>query len=458
MYSHLSNCSSDNAASNRNSTKKTASPGLIGALIFFCAIALFHGQTFKRLYNSGQHDLRAYLACAHDMIDGRPIYKTYHRVIPEDPILNDHVPPFVYPPLLGALLIPATVVAYDDFKHVWFFLNFFFLLHGIFLAVSILPFASNRSIAFLLVGGVMLGSDMFHWLLHAAQVDAFTIWLSTLSLWFFEKKKWMAGAVFICLAAWIKITPGIFLVYFLTRGTRRFAIYAAAIGIGLGLIQFAAFPNDFLYFFHKTLFEKMPTPSRAPTMQSLWALSEMFLVPGNGINILNAPNLVQPLLLILKAVVALFAIAVVLRKRVDVTGRFLEFAVCSCVAVLITDMSWMMRFVWNFIPIIAILHVISGATKRWEKSLLIPFGIFLILLNLEVVWKGALGELQGWKAVFAAGPGLCALFSVILLGTLCMIRSQWSAPMQWLIGINRLFRESSWRGLLRNQYRGRCGK
>jgi hypothetical protein len=411
----------------------SADPGLIGAVIFFLAMVLFQGQTFERLYDSGQHDLRAYMACAHDMVAGRHIYKTRQRVVPESPILNNNVPPYVYPPLLGVILIPATTTSYETFKHVWFFLNFFFVLHGIFLAVSILPFGPKRSIAFLMVSGVMLGSNMFHWLLHAAQVDAFSIWLSTLSLWLFNRKKWIASAVIICVAAWIKVTPGLFLIYLLTRGTRRFFLYATFSGIALGLIQFVSFPDEFLYFFHTTLFQKMPSPTRAPIMQSLWSLSELLVVPGNDTKVFNAPYQFHTLLSALKTIVVFFAVAVLFRKRGGKTGQFLGFAVCSSVSVLITDMSWMMRFVWNFISIAAILHVISRPAKTWQKSLLIPSGVFFLLLNLEFVWKGALGELPGWKAIFSAGPSLFALFSTIFLGTVCIIHSTWSPPVQWII-------------------------
>ncbi|MBN2719449.1 MAG: DUF2029 domain-containing protein [Deltaproteobacteria bacterium] len=406
--------------------------GLIGAIIFFCAMALYQGQTFERLYDSGQHDLRAYLACAHDMISNRHIYKTYHRSIPKDPILNSNVPPFVYPPLLGILMIPASIVSYDTFKHVWFFMNFFFLLHGIFLIVSILSFGPNRSIAFLLVSGLMLGSNMFHWLLHSAQVDAFSIWLSTLSLWLFNRQKWFASAVFICAAAWVKVTPGIFFLYFLTRGSRRFAIYAFGTGAVLGVIQYVSFPDEFLYFFQKTLFEKMPTPTRAPIMQSLWALCDLVVASGNDANTLNAPNHFRTLLLVMKIVVVFFATAVLLRKREGATGLSMGFAVCGSVSILITDMSWMMRFVWNYISIAAVLKIISSPFNKKQKAILIPLGVFFILLNLDSVWKAAFGELHEWKTVFIAGPGLFAFFSTIFVGTFCIIRSNWSPPVQWI--------------------------
>ncbi len=404
--------------------------GVAGAILFFCAMLLLQGRNFEKLYDSSQHDLRAYLACAHNIVAGRHMYTTHHQAIPEDPTLTSDVPKYLYPPLLGMLMIPTTVFSYDTFKHIWFFLNFFFLFHGIFLAVTLLPFGRFRSTAFFLVSAVFVGSDILPWLLRTAQADGFVIWMSTVSLWLFHRQKWLASAILISAAAWIKVTPGLFFVYMITRGNLRFTLWAVASGLVLGLIQFGAFPEEFRYFFTDTISNEMPNPMQPPVMQSLWSLAKILVVPWRGRLVFDAPEQFESLLLWMKIGVAAFTGAVLLRKRTSADDLLLGFAVCCSASLLITDISWIMRFIWSFISTAALLFVATTAQRWWTKALFVPLCVFAMLLNMGMVWKGAFAPLTEWRAIFIVGPALHALFCTVFLGTLCMIKSEWIWPIQ----------------------------
>ncbi len=405
-------------------------PAVVAAFLFFLFMALSQAGAFEQLYSSTQHDLRAYVACAHNILADRHIYQTHHQAVPEDPTLTADVPKFLYPPLLGMLMIPLSPLSYDTIKHIWFFANFFFILHGIFLAVSILPLQRFRLPAFFVLAALSLGSDAFSWLLRTAQVDGFALYLSLLALYFFHREKWAAAALFICMASWVKVTPGIFFIYLLTRGPRRFAIQAVIAGIMLGLAQIATVQGEFFYFFTNTISEDMPSALRPPSMQSLHALCQLLLVPFRGAHVFDAPQQVESLLLALKIAVSLAAVAVMLRRREGSDGLFAGFAVCSAVSLLVTDVSWMMRFSWNVITAAAILCFLFRVRNRAAALVLFPVGALILLLDLSSVWKGLFGPLVEWKALFIAGPSLHALLATVILLGISLHRSQWSPFVQ----------------------------
>jgi len=405
-------------------------PAVVAAFLFFLFMALSQAGAFEQLYSSTQHDLRAYVACAHNILADRHIYQTHHQAVPEDPTLTADVPKFLYPPLLGMLMIPLSPLSYDTIKHIWFFANFFFILHGIFLAVSILPLQRFRLPAFFVLAALSLGSDAFSWLLRTAQVDGFALYLSLLALYFFHREKWAAAALFICMASWVKVTPGIFFIYLLTRGPRRFAIQAVIAGIMLGLAQIATVQGEFFYFFTNTISEDMPSALRPPSMQSLHALCQLLLVPFRGAHVFDAPQQVESLLLALKIAVSLAAVAVMLRRREGSDGLFAGFAVCSAVSLLVTDVSWMMRFSWNVITAAAILRFLFRVRNRAAALVLFPVGALILLLDLSSVWKGLFGPLVEWKALFIAGPSLHALLATVILLGISLHRSQWSPFVQ----------------------------
>ena len=401
-------------------------------LLFFVVIFASQFDKFDKLYESSQHDLRAYIACSHNIRAERNIYTTHHQEIPEDTTLTRDVPQYFYPPLLGMLFMPATAVAsYDTIKHIWFFLNFLFLLHSILLAVSILPFGSHRAAAFFTISGIMVGSNVFSWLLRTAQIDGLVIYLSLLSLYAFYRKKWILSAVIICIATWIKLTPLIFQVCLAVRGNRRYLIAAISGMLGLALVQYAAAPTDFGYFFTDSLFKDGPSKMPIPVMQSLWSLFQLLFVPSRRYQVFEYPDMFEQLLMGAKIVAAILTTVVLVRKRDDRTGLFYAFAVCSSFSLLITDISWIMRFVWNLVTVSAIGYGILNSSKGVVGWLVIQVGAILILLNMEPILITLFSTSPILKTVLKAGPSLHALGALILLTALSIRNSRWIAPIEF---------------------------
>lgn len=386
-----------------------------------------HNRIIKR-YNSSQHDLRAYIACAHNILSGRHIYKTHHRKIPEDPTLTSNVPKYLYPPLMGMLMIPASLMPYADFKNVWFFLNIFFVLGSIGFFVAALPKSKLKTATFFFSAAIIINAESLDWLLRTAQADAFVLFLSVLSLFFYTKKNFFISALLIVVASWAKVTPGLLCLLLVTRGNKKFIIYAAVFSIALFLAQLIAVGDQFFYFFTKTLTKDIPGPMRAPIMQSLWSLTQLALAPYKKRLILDYPHMTEPVLTGLKIFVIAVSLFILIRRSKTNLKLAQAFAALSCVSMLITDTSWVMRFVWSTSSISLIVFFVLSLPKRLSSLPAAIIGIAVVLLNCSFLLHTLLGPLSGWKAIFIGGSGLSAFFSMIYITVLSLGSDKTAEP------------------------------
>ena len=403
-------------------------------VLLFLVVLVFQSRDFKKAYSSSQHDLKAYVACAHNILNGRHIYRTHHRPIPEDPTLGKSPPRYLYPPLLGILLIPLTLLSFDIIRQIWFFANFFFVLHTAYLVVKVLPFRRARAAAFFLVSAAAVGSDPFIWLIRTAQVDACVMYLCTAGLYHFGCRRYLLAASLVAVATWIKVTPGIFLLYFFLRGNFRFRCSAVITAIVPVVLQAAVCQEEFLYFFTDVL-HHMPNLNRAPAMQSLWVLSSLLVIPYKKRAVFNCPECFDALLFALKGIVAAISAAVLVRFKRGRPSLVYGFAVCSACSILIVDFSWMMRFIANLITSAALIYLIYDTSSRSTKVALGVLGTLSIAVNNSFIWRKLLGPLDGWKSVFLCGPSLHALIALLLLGIAVIRRSEWIPLVQRLLDL-----------------------
>ena len=407
---------------------------LLVALLLFLMVALFKLSSFEQLYHRPQHDLRAYLACGHNIVEGRHIYKTHHKFISADPTLTSHIPKYIYPPLLGMMAVPFNSVPYTTFKKYWFFFNFFMLFHGILLAVTFLPFKQYKLTAFFAVSAVMLGSDSLRLLLYTAQVDGLSIYLSMLALFYFNRKKWLPAAIFITVASWIKVTPGIFFLYFLTRGNLKFAVYGVISTLFLTIIQMAAVGRDQFFYFFTDVLTDLPEILPVPGMESLWSLTHLLVVPEGNYKIFDAPDLFNGLLTVFKIIVGLMLFLPFVRRSDRKDDFFTGFAILSAGSLLITDLSWMMRFIWNYVSLAVLFYIMSVLRHKVIAPLVIVTGVLFMLLNSNFIWWALLkGNTDGYKGLFAAGVSFYTLFSLIIMSVYYFTGGYWNPDLKRLL-------------------------
>ncbi len=422
-------------ALDRATTLASASPEPDRALLFvslflLSLMVLARFPVIEALYDSSQHDLRAYIAAAHNIVNGRHLYQTHHSLIPEDTTLTADVPEYLYPPLLGILMIPSTVLPYETFKHVWFFLNLFFVFHGVYLAVSLLPAGREKVPILLFCSAVALGMESLAWLLRTAQVDAFVIYLVLLAMSLFQRKQWLASAFLISAASWCKVTPGLLFLFLLTRGNGRFALLAIGSGIALLLVQLVVVGDELVYFFTDTLGSGVPGRFGAPEMQSLWSITRTMFVSHRDTSQLDSIRHFNAALVVLKGFVLICTAAVMLRRGESRQAEYFAFAVCCAATLLITDMAWIMRFVWNIVLLVGIVFAAVSAVKGREFFIVGAVAMISIVLNFQFVLDIAFEPDTNFRQFLLAGPGMSALLCLAVLTVLATARSRWIQPIE----------------------------
>ena len=411
------------------------------------ALALLHIGAIREYWHETQHDLQSFVACAHNLLAGRPIYTTHHQPIPEDPTIGSGVPEYYYPPLLGILFLPATLVRYDVFVHVWFVLNLAFVLHAIGLVVVLLPFGRARWPAAICLASVILGSEVLAWLLSAAQVDAFLLWLLLLGAWCFERGRGAASAWLLVVATWAKLTPGLILIYLLLRGGRRFAVHAVVATAALFALQWAVAGPQFFDFFTTAIGDAARRVTPPPFMQSLWALAQLVFVPNPGVSrVLDAPALAGPVLAVAKTAVLAAVLIVLVRGGLRPVERVIGVSVCATGSLLLVDSSWTMRFIWLVLPFGALLWIMSAAPRARLVTLV---GVLCLLAQFRFVWQALIdgtskpvlaSELPHHSPAAAmlllAAPGFAALLAFFALLPFAGLRDGWApAPARGIAAL-----------------------
>lgn len=150
-------------------------------------IILFIEQVSRQ---SLQMDFTAYYTAGKVMNLGLNPYKNY---ITQDWLLWDGVAQFnhsrfLYPPIAGNFFQPIAKLPYETAKHIWNYLNLFFILAAIFLWISIFNFRKNLII---ILCCYILSLNFFpvYTLLERGQIDGLTFFLISLSVFFSYKKR-----------------------------------------------------------------------------------------------------------------------------------------------------------------------------------------------------------------------------------------------------------------------------
>jgi alpha-1,2-mannosyltransferase len=160
------------------------------------------------------------------------------------------------------------------------------------------------------------------------------------------------------IATGIKLTPGLFIVYYLVTGQRRAAVTAAATTLATVALGFAAQPRPSWTFWTSYVFDADRVGGIAyVTNQSILGMSA---------RLLRDPHPPAPLTLGLSAIVVVIALFTANRlyRRGD---EFKSVCVIAVGALLASPISWSHHWVW-FIPVFGTLVIWARQTpaKRWR--------------------------------------------------------------------------------------------
>jgi alpha-1,2-mannosyltransferase len=271
----------------------------------------------------------------------------YQFLLPQAPMS------LVYPPFAGLLLAPLSLLSVEALRIVWF--------TGVFVALQWLVWLATgwvgmdrRWVRLLLcpviAGAAVLFSPVYQEL-WSGNVNVF---LALLVLADLCRRDGARGrGLLIGIAAGIKLTPGIFIVYFLLTKRFREAWTAMAGLAATVVIGFLVMPGNAWRYWteHVVDVDRMHSDPRIPVNQNL---------RGTFARVFDDPEVLVPWALAAMAVLAGgLAICVALHRR----GLVQEGAVLvGVVSLLVSPVSWVYHWVW-LIPTVIVLAVTAIRTR-----------------------------------------------------------------------------------------------
>jgi alpha-1,2-mannosyltransferase len=180
--------------------------------------------------------------------------------------------------------------------------------------------------------------------------------------------KW--AGIGIGLAAAVKLTPAIFILYLLVSRRRRAALTAAVTAVTASLVAFALMPRSSWHYWTHTLWGGDGLGNAAYTFnQSIYAMLARFSAPAE-------PNRLLWAVLVLIAVVAGLWRA----RRVALAGDEVSgLAVAGLVGCLASPITWAHHLYW-FVPALVVLVDAAFSSRRFHSG----YGVIAVVLTVTV--------------------------------------------------------------------------
>ena len=306
-------------------------------------------------------DLQAYRTGGLAWLDGLPLYGDSYPYLLSGPRL-----PFTYPPIAAVLFGALAVIP------LW--LAQLLVTMGSFVALT----------GALLVVGAKLNIDV--WLTLVAVAMAYFLEPAKSTLSFGQvnillmalvvadcltvRNRWLRGAM-TGLAAAIKLTPAVFVLFFLVRRDWRAAVTTVVSFVLTGLLGLILAPQDTAqYWFHSLL-----EPSRAgglafATNQSLRGVLHRFDLPGDVESALWA--------LLVAAVVAVALVGA--RRAVRAGDDVAALLIVAVTGLLVSPVSWSHHWVW-VVPITVMLASRLLRARAWRHLPWLSLWVLVFWVN-----------------------------------------------------------------------------
>lgn len=304
--------------------------------------------------------------------------------------LRGEVASYIYPPTFAFLLIPLSYFSYETASLLFFLLNFFCLLASFYLMRSLLPIGNYTYIMF----ASLLFS--FRFLENHANNNQVAFILLFLILFSVHTKNPILSGLFLSLATIIKLTPLIFIFYFLYEKKWRVVFY-----FGISLLFWALLPclTDFTYgmgnwknWYEMVLMSALKNPIfRAwKNNQSLIAtLAKYFLEGADPINqtVFRMPFVtlsVSAVKLIFNFLVLMILFPLVYRYRKGIDSAQ-HLSALFILSVLFSGISWIHTFSFFVFPLGYLYYMVSRTRGvNFKKVLFYLLGFLTIITGKNI--------------------------------------------------------------------------
>lgn len=294
-------------------------------------------------------DLDVYRLGGLAWLDGKPLYTGFTGP-PLDPLL-----PFTYPPI-AAVLFSGLSFLPDWTQNPLMVGLGFIALTAVCVAVAGKVRSSLKWTVGPLAAIVALALDPVWMTYGYGQINLFLLAMVVIDCLLVTDRRWRG--VLIGVAAAIKLTPAIFVLYFLVKRERRAALTSMVTFAGLAVLGFLiTFRDSAQYWFHSLL-----NPDRIGDMSLSTNQSIRGVLRGLGL----APGVETVLWASLAAVVVAVAVHIARRTQDDLIALF----TIAAAGLLASPVSWVHHWVWC-VPVLVYLAVRGNAWPAFAAVFLV---------------------------------------------------------------------------------------
>jgi alpha-1,2-mannosyltransferase len=355
----------------------------LAALSWFL-LSFRHGTPSTYVYHA---DLDVYRLGAEAWLRGHALY----GVLPDLRIGNNM--PFTYPPIAAVLFTPLAAMSFTAASLVLSTLTI--ALVAVVLVVSLRALAVRSS--WLLVAALLpvaLVTEPVRTTIYYGQVNVVLMALVVLDC-LVRAPRWPRGLL-VGLAAAVKLTPAVFVLYFLLRGDRRAAVIAAASFVGVTGLGFLLAGRDSVRYWTSTVFDtdRIGGATRAAN-QSIKGLLARLGVDSTAVWLVLCAGLV--------------CLTVVAMRRAVAAGRPMWALCLNALGTLpLAPVSWSHHWVWC-VPVLLTAGVHAFRTRTAVSCVA---GALLLFVLSPHWWWDPHHEWDAWRLVTG---NLYVAFAVLAL-------------------------------------------
>lgn len=359
-------------AKERQSTRRAVARFV---LILLVGCVLASGVYFARRSGTDpqvySNDFNVYYCAAREVVAGRD---PYQRSLGE-------WTPYIYPPLLAELLVPLAVLPLPLAAYIWFLINAVSIVAAAWMSAMLATERVPASKAWraMLAGCALLivvrfVLDNFN----LGQVNPAVAGLAAAHFYLYARDRRKLSAIALVLAASIKLTPALLLVYHVAKLRLKFAAACAALFVAITVISFLPFGasgvNAFRAFANRTVKNEQGYDFAYSGNQSLRGAVARLTNAAVGDEQRRSP--VNEVTLAISLVMLLLAVfgGAIAKSELGAAAPL------SCCLVLVSPLSWKAHFVVLILPAAYLISQARASTvvQRFLTGsvLLITFGIF----------------------------------------------------------------------------------
>ncbi len=331
---------------------------------------------------------------------------------------------YITPPFHVLLLLPLVPLGYEKARIALLLLNNLLLFSSLALVLrarggASLPL-SHCLLAFLLV----FTFEPIYVSLELGQVDFLILLLISMTFWAYRSRRDMIAGLCLGLAAMIKLSPALLIVYFLWKGEHRILIWAVVGAFMAGVLSWAIAGHGAVLFFSTSVFPALFKGTAFFQNQSLNGFfSRLFVDPGLYYSLEEFPSIPQARALSTLSSLALVGIgAFVTRERISRSSlRFdFEFSLAIVTMLLVSSICWEHYFTWVLLPFLVLLNPVlrSYLTTGECLSVIVAASFSYLVIVIPSSFYGM--TLHSSSVSFPAEMALTLLISLRVYGALLL--------------------------------------